>query len=67
MNGIPLSLANKIEKVGRANTAKELAACYQFRRCDSSTQPPEGFRPSFHSAPGFRFHPGAATNWLRSQ
>ncbi len=38
-----------------------------FEGDDLSTRPPEGFRPSFHSAPGVRFHPGAATNWLRSQ
>ena len=31
MNGF-LCLANKIEKVGRANTAKELAACHPLRR-----------------------------------
>jgi hypothetical protein len=60
-----MSLADEIEKVGRAPTAKELAGFLCFSEVQStSMSPPDGFLRS-GSEPDVRFDPQSVANWLR--
>jgi excisionase family DNA binding protein len=63
----PLSLADRIEKIGRALTANELAEMLAVSRISIFKQAKAGRIPSFRVGTCVRFDPRAVAEWLRSQ
>jgi len=62
-----MSLADQIEKIGRALTAKELAKMLSVSKVTIFKQAATGRIPSFRVGTCVRFDPRAVANWLRSQ
>ena len=60
-----MSLADKIEKIGRAITAKELAGFLRVSEITIFKHAAAGRIPSFHVGTCVRFDPRAVANWLR--
>jgi excisionase family DNA binding protein len=61
----PLSLADRIERIGRALTANELAEMLTVSRITIFKQAKAGRIPSFRIGSCVRFDPKAVGNWLR--
>jgi excisionase family DNA binding protein len=61
----PLSLANRIERMGRALTADELAQMLTVSRITIFKQAKAGRIPSFRVGTCVRFDPRAVAQWLR--
>jgi excisionase family DNA binding protein len=62
-----MSLADQIEKIGRALTAEELSKLLTVSRVTIFKQAAAGRIPSFRVGTCVRFDPKAIANWLRSQ
>jgi excisionase family DNA binding protein len=62
-----MSLADQIEKIGRALTAEELSKLLSVSRVTIFKQAATGRIPSFRVGTCVRFDPKAVANWLRSQ
>jgi excisionase family DNA binding protein len=62
-----MSLADEIEKLERALTAKELAKLLAVSRVTIFKQAAAGRIPSFRIGTCVRFDPRAIANWLRAQ
>jgi excisionase family DNA binding protein len=62
-----MSLADQIEKIGRALTAEELAKLLSVSRVTIFKQAASGRIPCFRVGTCVRFDPRAVANWLRSQ
>jgi len=60
-----LILADKIEKIGRALTAKDLAKLLSVSEVTIFKQAAAGRIPSFRVGTCVRFDPRAVANWLR--
>ena len=60
-----MSLADKIEKIGRAITAKELAGFLCVSEITIFKHAAAGRIPSFHVGTCVRFDQRAVANWLR--
>jgi excisionase family DNA binding protein len=60
-----VSLADKIEKIGRAITAKELAGLLAVSEVTIFKHAAAGRIPSFRVGTCVRFDPRAVANWLR--
>jgi excisionase family DNA binding protein len=65
--GQPATLADRIERIGRALTAKELAQMLSVSTITIFKQAKAGRIPSFHIGTCVRFDPRAVANWLRAQ
>jgi excisionase family DNA binding protein len=65
--GAPLSLADRIERFGRALTAKQLAELLTVSRITIFKLAKAGRIPSFRIGTCVRFDPKAIGNWLRGQ
>jgi len=63
----PLYLADRIERMGRALTANELAEMLTVSRITVFKQAKAGRIPSFRIGTCVRFDPKAVANWLRGQ
>jgi excisionase family DNA binding protein len=63
----PLSLADRIERIGRALTTDELAEILTVSRITVFKQAKAGRIPSFRIGTCVRFDPKAVGNWLRKQ
>ena len=63
----PSSLADRIERIGRALTADELAKMLRVSRITIFKQAKAGRIPSFRVGTCVRFCPKAAADWLRRQ
>ncbi len=63
----PMSLPDRIERIGRALTADELARMLTVSRITIFKQAKAGRIPSFRIGTCVRFDPRAAANWLRTQ
>jgi excisionase family DNA binding protein len=61
----PLSLADRIERTGRALTANELAKMLTVSRITIFKQAKAGCIPSFRIGTCVRFDPRAVAQWLR--
>jgi len=61
----PLSLANRIERMGRALTADELAEMLTVSRITIFKLAKAGRIPCFRIGTCVRFDPRAVANWLR--
>ena len=61
----PLSLADRIEKIGRALTAYELAEMFTVSRITIFKQAKAGRIPSFRIGTCVRFDPLSVAQWLR--
>ena len=61
----PLSLADRIERMGRALTAEELAEMLTGSRITIFKLAKAGRIPSFRIGTCVRFDPRAVANWLR--
>jgi excisionase family DNA binding protein len=62
-----MSIADRIENIGRALTAKELAHLLSVSEVTIFKQAAAGRIPSFRIGTCVRFDPRAVANWLRSQ
>jgi excisionase family DNA binding protein len=62
-----LSLADRIEQMGRALTAKELAEILTVSKITIFKQAKAGRIPSFRVGTCVRFDPKLVGNWLRRQ
>ena len=65
--GQPATLADQIERIGRALTAKELAQILSVSKITIFKQAKAGRIPSFRIGTCVRFDPRAVANWLRAQ
>ncbi len=65
--GEPLTLADRIERIGRALTAEELAEMLTVSKITIFKQAKAGRIPSFRIGTCVRFDPRAVANWLRAQ
>jgi excisionase family DNA binding protein len=63
----PLYLADRIERIGRALTANELAEMLTVSRITIFKQAKAGRIPSFRIGTCVRFDPRAIATWLRRQ
>ena len=61
----PLSLADRIERMGRALTADELASMLTVSRITIFKQAKAGRIPSFRIGTCVRFDPKSVGTWLR--
>jgi excisionase family DNA binding protein len=61
----PLSLADRIERIGRALTATEIAGMLAVSRITIFKQAKAGRIPSFRIGTYVRFDPRAVAQWLR--
>jgi excisionase family DNA binding protein len=61
----PLSLADRIERMGRALTANELAEMLTVSRITIFKQAKAGRIPSFRVGTCVRFDPRSVAQWLR--
>ena len=61
----PMSLADRIEKIGRALTADELAEMLTVSRITIFKQAKAGRIPSFRIGSCVRFDPHSVARWLR--
>jgi excisionase family DNA binding protein len=61
----PLSLADRIERMGRALTANELAEMLTVSRITIFKQAKVGRIPSFRIGTCVRFDPRSVAQWLR--
>jgi len=61
----PLSLVERIERMGRALTAEELAEMLTVSRITIFKQAKAGRIPSFRIGTCVRFDPRAVAQWLR--
>ena len=61
----PLSLADRIERIGRALTANELAGMLSVSRITIFKQAKAGRIPSFRVGTCVRFDPRSVAQWLR--
>jgi excisionase family DNA binding protein len=61
----PLSLADRIERIGRALTADELAKLFSVSRVTIFKQAKAGRIPSFRVGTCVRFDPRSVAQWLR--
>ena len=61
----PLSLADRIERMGRALTADELASVLTVSRITIFKQAKAGRIPSFRIGTCVRFDPKSVGTWLR--
>jgi excisionase family DNA binding protein len=62
-----MTLADQIEKIGRALTAEELSRLLSVSRVTIFKHAAAGRIPSFRVGTCVRFDPKAVANWLRSQ
>jgi excisionase family DNA binding protein len=62
-----MSLADQIEKIGRALTAEELSRLLSVSKVTIFKHAAAGRIPSFRVGTCVRFDPKAVANWLRSQ
>jgi len=62
-----LSIADQIEKIGRALTAEELSKLLSVSKVTIFKHAAAGRIPSFRVGTCVRFDPKAVANWLRSQ
>lgn len=62
-----MSLADQIEKIGRALTAEELSKLLSVSKVTIFKHALAGRIPSFRVGTCVRFDPRAVANWLRSQ
>ena len=62
-----MSLADQVEKIGRALTAKELAELLSVSKVTIFKHAAAGRIPSFRIGTCVRFDPQAIANWLRAQ
>ena len=62
----PLSLADRIERIGRALTAAELASMLTVSRITIFKQAKAGRIPSFRIGTCVRFDPKTVAQWLRA-
>src|SRR5260370_11759570 len=62
---VPLSLADRIERMGRALTAAELASMLTVSRITIFKQAKAGRIPSFRIGPCVRFDTSAVAQWRR--
>jgi len=65
--GQPSTLADRIERIGRAVTARELAEMLSVSKITIFKQAKAGRIPSFRIGTCVRFDPRAVANWLRAQ
>jgi excisionase family DNA binding protein len=65
--GQPSTLADQIERIGRALTAKELAQILSVSKITIFKQAKTGRIPCFRIGTCVRFDPRAVANWLRAQ
>ncbi len=65
--GQPPTLADQIERIGRALTAKELAQILSVSKITIFKQAKAGRIPCFRIGTCVRFDPRAVANWLRAQ
>jgi excisionase family DNA binding protein len=65
--GQPIALADRIERLGRAMTAKQLATVLAVSRIVVYKLAKAGRIPSFRIGTCVRFDPKAVANWLRRQ
>jgi excisionase family DNA binding protein len=63
----PLSLADRIEKFGRAMTARQLAAVLAVSTIAIYKHAKAGRLPCFRIGTSVRFCPKAVADWLRGQ
>ena len=61
----PVSLANQIERMGRALTANELADLLTVSKITILKKAKSGRIPSFHIGANVRFDPRSVARWLR--
>ncbi len=61
----PLSLADRIERIGRALTANELAEMLTVSKITIFKQAKAGRIPSFRIGTCVRFDPRSVAQWLR--
>jgi excisionase family DNA binding protein len=61
----PLSLADRIERIGRALTANELAGMLSVSKITIFKQAKGGRIPSFRVGTCVRFDPRSVAQWLR--
>ena len=61
----PLSLADRIERIGRALTANELAEMLTVSKITIFKQAKAGRIPSFRVGTCVRFDPRSVAQWLR--
>jgi excisionase family DNA binding protein len=61
----PLSLADRIERIGRALTANELAEMLSVSKITIFKQAKAGRIPSFRIGTCVRFDPRSVAQWLR--
>jgi excisionase family DNA binding protein len=61
----PMSLPDRIERVGRALTANELASMLTVSRITIFKQAKAGLIPSFRIGTCVRFDPKSVAQWLR--
>ena len=61
----PLSLADRIERIGRALTANELAEIFSVSKIAIFKQAKAGRIPSFRIGTCVRFDPRSVAQWLR--
>lgn len=61
----PLSLADRIERIGRALTANELAGMLSVSKITIFKQAKVGRIPSFRVGSCVRFDPHSVARWLR--
>jgi excisionase family DNA binding protein len=66
-DGPPRSLADRIERFGRAMTATQLAAILAVSKIVVYKLAKKGRIPSFRVGTCVRFDPRAVANWLRGQ
>jgi len=62
-----MSIADQIEKIGRALTAEELSKLLSVSKVTIFKHAAAGRIPSFRVGTCVRFDPKAVANWLRSQ
>ena len=67
VKGQPSTLAEQIERSGRALTAKELAQMLSVSTITIFKQAKAGRIPCFRIGTCVRFDPRAVANWLRAQ
>jgi excisionase family DNA binding protein len=65
--GQPSTLADRIEQIGRALTAKELASMLNVSKITIFKHAKAGRIPCFRIGTCVRFDPRAIANWLRAQ
>jgi excisionase family DNA binding protein len=65
--GQPSTLADRVERIERALTAKELAELLNVSKITIFKQAKARRIPSFHIGTCVRFDPRAVANWLRAQ